>query len=690
MFVDFNQNAKDRTVASAYSVRPLPDARVSTPLDWDEVRDSRPRASSRCATVLERFAERGDPAAGIDDAVGGLDGLLRLAEELGPAEKPPKSSDGSGRRQSTMPLIEIARTKTKPEALEALERWKAQASRRGAAAAAGRRARRRHARIELALVPHPREPAARARGAAAGAGGRSRSTTTRGPARSGTARERPRSRGPRPCRGGRLAATLAAAPRRRPDHDGVEHAHARAHRSDGEPAMLKLAHTEEEVRGADLLAALDGHGAARVLERNGAAMLLERATGGRDLVRMVETGDDDEATRIICDAADRIHAGIRRRARRRRPARAHRPADLVPPPVLGRRPARRRSIAAVPTWPRALLDDPRDPVVLHGDLHHGNVLDFGERGWLAIDPKGLLGEAAVRLLQPAVQPVARAGARARPTRTAVRGGRGRDRPRPARLADWLVAWCALSSTWFTLDDDPRLADSAAAIGERALDARGRAEPARQRVSDHGRARRPTSRTSVLAHGDARARGIRHPQLPAVLAVAEHERLGEVLGEVARRRRRVAGQREARQRGERDVRGAADAGLEHAAAPDGHVERAAGVVHAQRLEVAAHAAGLDVDDRGRAALDRVDGRRTRRGSTRRGTPASSHVGGEAHVRREVLLGERLLDEQQVELVEPGEQRDVVGRVRRVRVDLQQPARARAPRAPRRPARGPSRA
>ncbi len=122
VFVDFNQNAKDRTVASAYSIRPLPDARVSTPLDWSEVRGSPERFT--VATVLERFAERGDPTAGIDDAVGSLDRLLALADELGPAEKPPKSSDGSGRRASTMPLIEIARAETKPEALEALERWK--------------------------------------------------------------------------------------------------------------------------------------------------------------------------------------------------------------------------------------------------------------------------------------------------------------------------------------------------------------------------------------------------------------------------------------------------------------------------------------------------------------------------------------------------------------------------------------
>lgn len=125
VFVDFNQNAKDRTVASAYSIRPLADARVSTPLDWDEVRVRRPEEFT-VLTVPARFAERGDPHAGIDDAVGSLEGLLALAEKLGPAEKPPRAGDGSGRRASTMPLIEVARTKTKPEAVEALETWKAQ------------------------------------------------------------------------------------------------------------------------------------------------------------------------------------------------------------------------------------------------------------------------------------------------------------------------------------------------------------------------------------------------------------------------------------------------------------------------------------------------------------------------------------------------------------------------------------
>ncbi|MCR2827765.1 DNA polymerase domain-containing protein, partial [Microbacterium sp. zg.Y909] len=124
VFVDFNQNAKDRTVASAYSVRALPDARVSTPLAWDELRVRRPEEFT-VPTVRARFAEIGDPHAGIDDAAGSLDGLLALAERLGPAERAPRSADGAGRRVSTMPLIEIARAATKDEALAGLDAWKA-------------------------------------------------------------------------------------------------------------------------------------------------------------------------------------------------------------------------------------------------------------------------------------------------------------------------------------------------------------------------------------------------------------------------------------------------------------------------------------------------------------------------------------------------------------------------------------
>lgn len=121
VFVDFNQNAKDRTVASAYSVRATPDARVSTPLRWDEVREVRPQDHT-LTTVPARFAEIGDPWAGIDADPGSLHGLLELAERLGPAEKGPK---GTGQRTLRMPLVEVARARTKPEAVAGLESWQA-------------------------------------------------------------------------------------------------------------------------------------------------------------------------------------------------------------------------------------------------------------------------------------------------------------------------------------------------------------------------------------------------------------------------------------------------------------------------------------------------------------------------------------------------------------------------------------
>ena len=94
VFVDYNQNMRDRTVASAYSVRPTPDARVSTPLSWDEVPHAEP-ADMRIDTVAELVARRGDPAARIDEHAGSLDALLELARKdevdrgLGDAPWPP-------------------------------------------------------------------------------------------------------------------------------------------------------------------------------------------------------------------------------------------------------------------------------------------------------------------------------------------------------------------------------------------------------------------------------------------------------------------------------------------------------------------------------------------------------------------------------------------------------------------------
>jgi bifunctional non-homologous end joining protein LigD len=144
VFVDYNQNARDHTTASAYSVRPTPDARASTPLEWDEVPSCDPAAFT-LDTVPRRFARLGDPGEGIDAAIGSLEALLELAardEAAGLADAPAPDTDASppgfvpapapgktvgptGLRRTTAPLIEIARAATTAEALEGLERWKA-------------------------------------------------------------------------------------------------------------------------------------------------------------------------------------------------------------------------------------------------------------------------------------------------------------------------------------------------------------------------------------------------------------------------------------------------------------------------------------------------------------------------------------------------------------------------------------
>src|SRR6266536_953241 len=149
VFPDYSQNAKARTVASAWSVRPTSDARVSMPLEWDEVAGCDPAAFT-LATAPARFAQRGDASAGIDAAAGSLDTLLELsasqeAAGLGDAPWPPnykkqrgeplrvapsrrKASGASdkrpGRRQSTQALITVARAAHKEDALAGLERWK--------------------------------------------------------------------------------------------------------------------------------------------------------------------------------------------------------------------------------------------------------------------------------------------------------------------------------------------------------------------------------------------------------------------------------------------------------------------------------------------------------------------------------------------------------------------------------------
>jgi bifunctional non-homologous end joining protein LigD len=145
VFLDYNQNAKDRTVASAYSVRPKPDARVSAPVTWEELEECRPEDFT-LRTMPARFAAVGDRHAAIDEHPCSLENALELsarqeAQGLGDAPWPPhyakqpgepprvapsrkKSGTASGRRVPTRPLVEIGRAQKKDDALAGLERWK--------------------------------------------------------------------------------------------------------------------------------------------------------------------------------------------------------------------------------------------------------------------------------------------------------------------------------------------------------------------------------------------------------------------------------------------------------------------------------------------------------------------------------------------------------------------------------------
>jgi bifunctional non-homologous end joining protein LigD len=160
VFIDYNQNARDRTIASVYSVRPTPDARVSCPVTWDELPNVE-LADFTIETVPTRFREVGDPAAGIDDRAFSLEPLLELVERqerdgLGDAPWPPQypKAEGeprrvqpsrarkdpadagadrdapsgvespTGRRKSVHPLITVSKAQHKDEALQGLERWK--------------------------------------------------------------------------------------------------------------------------------------------------------------------------------------------------------------------------------------------------------------------------------------------------------------------------------------------------------------------------------------------------------------------------------------------------------------------------------------------------------------------------------------------------------------------------------------
>ncbi|MGJ7902495.1 aminoglycoside phosphotransferase family protein [Lysobacter sp. 1R34A] len=214
------------------------------------------------------------------------------------------------------------------------------------------------------------------------------------------------------------------------------------------PAMLKIPREPEERYGAAMMRWWDGDGAARVLAWDDDALLIERACGPRSLKQMARHGDDDEATRILCTTAARLHAPR---------------ATPSPPNLLGLQPwfaelapyANSHGGPFALAWDNAcaLLAEPREVVPLHGDLHHENVLDAGERGWIAIDPKRLIGERGFDFACLFTDPdEATALVPGRLARRAdlVAQTAGLER---RRLLQWIVAFTGLSAAWYLMDGE---------------------------------------------------------------------------------------------------------------------------------------------------------------------------------------------------------------------------------------------
>jgi len=215
-------------------------------------------------------------------------------------------------------------------------------------------------------------------------------------------------------------------------------------------AMLKIAQDEHEIRGCELMAWWNGDGAAQVLARSDNAIVMERAEGTQSLMQMALHGCDDEASRIACGTIARLHAHA---------ASATRLPTLVPLQAwfkeLGSAAQENLLLAKSDAAARHLLAKPQDITILHGDIHHDNILDFDQRGWLAIDPKGLHGERGFDYANLIVNPDL-------PTVTdPVRFERqvhviaqAAQLP-PQRLLYWVLAFAGLSAVWFEQDGDTR-------------------------------------------------------------------------------------------------------------------------------------------------------------------------------------------------------------------------------------------
>ncbi len=212
--------------------------------------------------------------------------------------------------------------------------------------------------------------------------------------------------------------------------------------------MIKISRDLDERIGGQVMQWWDGVGAARVYARapDSGALLIERATGSKHLLRMALEGEDDAATTCICHTLHQLHSN--------KPSTP--PEDLLPLTVFFRSltPMAHREgglMAECAMQADALLRDQREQVVLHGDAHHGNILDFDQRGWLAIDPKRVTGERYYDYVNVLCNPDLKTctdPVRFERQLAIVIDIAGLERQ---RLLRWVMAHSGLSAAWFLED-----------------------------------------------------------------------------------------------------------------------------------------------------------------------------------------------------------------------------------------------
>lgn len=216
--------------------------------------------------------------------------------------------------------------------------------------------------------------------------------------------------------------------------------------------MLKVARVDEEQVGHRLMVWFRGEGAARVLRHDREAILLERVEGDLSLTELMQGGQDDEASRVLCGVVRHLHTP------RPRPWPELTPLTRWFRSLEAAAPAHGGLLTLSLETARHLLAHPQDVRPLHGDIHHGNVLHSRERGWLAIDPKGLIGERgfdyANLFCNPDLEIATGPGRLARQAQI-VSEAAGLER---SRLLRWVLAYAGLSAAWWLEDGRPDEAD----------------------------------------------------------------------------------------------------------------------------------------------------------------------------------------------------------------------------------------